>query len=251
MTSLDRIKSFRQQLGAFRPRLWPTLGAGFVVLAALGLCAWQIARDGVRNQHLDTARAAWELPGVGPEVLKSPDQALFRDITLTGTYLDQVMLEGGRRVTGEVGYGVLQVFETTGGQRLLVNRGTLRRADRDAGLAALDHGVPVTLRGQLRPLPESQEGPPVESPGLPPIWGQRHVAAIHAWVGDLEPGVWVWAGERLAEGEEALPAPLLATGYGRVVRDNTSAHYAKQWLALALIIAGLWGWASFEAHQRR
>lgn len=248
---IDRLRSSRQGLGAFRPRLWPTLGAGFVVVSALGLCGWQIQRDGVRNQHLITARAAWELPGVGPEVLADPFQALFRDITLSGSYQEQVMLEGGRRVGGSVGYGVLQVFETDGGQRLLVNRGDLRRADRDEGLAALDHGVPVTLRGQLRPLPESRDDLPIESPNLPPIWGQRHIGDIHVWVGDLAPGIWVWAGERLAEGQYPEPDPLLATGYGPVLRDNTSAHYAKQWLALALIIGALWSWASFEANQKR
>jgi len=251
MAMMDRLRSFRQGLGVFRPRLWPTLGAGFVVVTALGLCQWQVRRDGERNQYLDAARKAWDLPRVDEAALAAPDQVWFRDVTLTGAYTPRVMLEGGRRVDGAVGYGVLQVFETAGGRQLLVNRGDLRRADRDKGLAALDHGAPTTLRGQLRPLPAGGDNPPVESADLPPIWGQRNVGAIHAWAGGLEPGLWIWAGERLAPGEEPTPDPLLATGYGPAVRDNTSLHYAKQWFALALIIGALWGWASFEANQRR
>ncbi len=251
MSTVNSLRRFWEGLGAFRPSLWPTLGAGFVVVCALGLCGWQVARDGERNAWLDVARAAWDLPGVDEAALAAPESAYFRDIILTGEWVEGALLEGGRRVVGGVGYGVFQVFETAGGRRLLVNRGNLRRADRDEGLAALTHGETVTLRGQLRPLPDSRSDAPVESPDLPPVWGRRNIAAIHGWVGDLEPGVYVWAGERLAEGEEPVPDPLLATGYGRVVRDNTSLHYAKQWLALALIIGLLWGWASFEANQRR
>lgn len=252
MSLSDRIRSFHRGLGAFRPRPWPTLGAALVVVTTLGLCGWQLQRDGERNQHLPAAQAAWGLARVDQASLAADlDGHLFRDVALTGAYQAPVMLEGGRRVAGGVGYGVLQPFVTTSGLRLLVNRGNLRRADLEPGIAALTQGEPQTLHGQLRPLPQGRSDAPVTSAALPPIWGRRNIGAMHAWVGDLAPGVYLWAGEPLSAGQEPAPDPLLATGYGPVVRDNTSLHYAKQWLALAIIIGLLWGWASFEANQRR
>jgi cytochrome oxidase assembly protein ShyY1 len=228
------------------------LGAGLVLVTALMLCLWQIRRDGERNQYLALARSAWEMPPLDQvEMTGALDQYLFRDVILVGQFEAPIMLEGGRRVGSLVGYGVLQPFATTDGRRLLVNRGNLRRSALEPGLQSLALAVEVVLAGQLRPLGGSADASPVLSQGLPPIWGRRSIAAIHAWAGGLVPGIYLWAGERLETGQEAEPSPLLASGYGPVLRDNTSLHYAKQWFALAVIIGLLWGWASFEANQRR
>ncbi len=249
MGPLSALQRLRRE---FRPRLWPTLGAGVCVVVLLSLCTWQVRRDAFKNRHLDQARAAAERPVLeGSAVVDSGQQAWFRDVRLEGRFEEPVCLEGGRKVAGVIAYGVLQPFETVDGWRVLVDRGELARGDLEEGLAALGADGPITLEGQLRPLPESRDEPPVISDALPPIWGWKHIGAIHAWVGEVHPGLYVRAGPRPGEGERPESASHLTGGYGPAVRNNTSAHYAKQWFALAVIVSLLWGWVSLEGNQRR
>jgi cytochrome oxidase assembly protein ShyY1 len=246
------FREFRATLGPFRPRLWPTVGTLVVVIGAMGLCAWQVQRDGQRNEHWEVSKNAWSLP----RLVAVPDpsetaQNLFREVSLKGRFVSSVMLEGGHEAFGVAGYGVFQVFETAGGARVLVLRGSVRRAALEAVVQTMESDEGVTLRGQIRPLPSGPIQAPIEVEGLPPIWGRRNLSSIHAWTGLLMPGIFVIAGERLGESSRNTSGEIATAEYGPPERDNTSLHFAKQWFALALIFVLLWIWVSFESHQRR
>jgi hypothetical protein len=62
--------------------------------------------------------------------------------------------------------------------------------------------------------------------------------------------VYVRLGSAFAPHDRARPDPALdpdlASGYIAVVADYSSAHYAKQWAAIAGVAMLLWLWASLD-----
>jgi cytochrome oxidase assembly protein ShyY1 len=249
---MNEFQQFRANLGPFRPRRWPTIGTFAVVFVLMGLCVWQIQRDGERNRHWQISKTAWSLSrlSVVPET-SEVHRSYFREVALEGEFVPPIMLEGGHDASGVAGYGVFQSFETVGGARVLVLRGSVRRPEVEEVVDRLKNEPPNLLRGQIRPLSPSKARPPIEVEGLPPIWGRGNVLSIHTWAGALQPDFFVIAGEREDETSPRLSNGLVSMAYGPPVRDNTSLHFAKQWFALAIIFVLIWIWISFEAHQRR
>ena len=224
--------------GRLRPRLLPTAATliGLVILGRLSF--WQLQRHEFKNQFVETAHAAADLPevdGISSD-LHEVTAILFRHVRLEGRWDGGVMLEGGRGMGHGPGYGVMKRFVTTDGVAVLVDRGEVKTP---ALALTLPEGPAVG--GRLAPLPEGQTKDPVPNTN-PPIWPRKSLVGIHARAGDVLPGVYLRAGPD----EEPRLEGDLAVGYRPYTKRYDSLHYAKQWAAMGVILFGLWGWASWE-----
>ena len=213
---------------------------GVIILGRLSL--WQIERHEHKNQWVETARAAALLPGVDglSSDLHEVTAVLFRHVRLEGRWDGPVMLEGGRGMGHGPGYGVMRRFVTTDGVVVLVDRGEVSRPEE-----ALTLPEGPAVGGRLAPLPEGVDKPPVPNTD-PAIWPRKSLVGIHARAGDVLPGVYLRAGPALSEEEAPRLEGTLAVGYRPYTKRYDSLHYAKQWAAMALILVGLWGWASWQ-----
>lgn len=204
---------------SYRPSRGVRVLAVCASLIAFGLCAWQIRRDGERNEGREAALLVEGAPVLGD--LDAP--APWRRVAWTGSW-DEAALMAGRPVEGARGYGLLQVFTRADGRRILVDRG---------GLPADGVRLPAPgagrLEGQIRPA-KSGESAAVEGHGTR-IWPHGAWAAAAAALG-AEASFFVVSGA--ADG-----APTGGPGYDGFelvpARDDTSLHYASQWFAIALI----------------
>jgi len=213
---------------------------GVLILGRLSV--WQLQRHEFKNRFVEEAGAAASLPevdGISSD-LHEVTAILFRHVRLQGHWEGPVLLEGGRSMKHGPGYGVMHRFVTTEGVGVLVDRGEVSRPEQ-----ALTLPLGPAVGGRLAPLPEGRDRAPVAGTD-PAIWPRKSLVGIHHRAGDVLPGVYLRAGPRLAPGVEPTLEGDLAVGYRPYTKTNSSLHYAKQWAAMALILAGLWGWASWE-----
>ena len=206
------------------------------------LCAWQVRRDGERNEGREAALARAGLPllpmtePVGPE-------AAWRVVDWPGRFDGPAELVAQRLEREERGYGLVQRFVRADGESLLVDRGWVPAdaADTRVAAAAGDTG-PTRLVGQLRLVAGDADATPVTGHGGARIWPLGAWPAMRAASGATLP---VYAVAGAADGSRQ-PGGLAADGFVPVPeRDNTSAHYASQWLAIGLIgvilaVPGAW-----------
>lgn len=108
-----------------------------LVLVVAGLCVrlglWQLDRLDERRQRNDLVAARADADAA--PLPADPDDALYRRVTVTGTYdRDEQMVEGGRALAGRPGEHVLTLLRTDDGAPVLVNRGWVPNngATRDA-----------------------------------------------------------------------------------------------------------------------
>ena len=133
-----------------------------LVLAIAALCVrlgfWQLDRLDERKERnaLVAARAAEE----GGPLPADPDEALYRRVTVTGTYApDDELIEGGRALNGRPGEHVLTPLAIDDGEVVLVNRGWVPNngatSTRAPAAAAPPEGE-VTVTGVVLPSPEER-----------------------------------------------------------------------------------------------
>ncbi len=209
------------------------VGAVVVALVAIGLGVWQVGRDGERNAGRAAAQLVAGLPALGHA---DPVDAAsgWREVAWHGHFDGAVHLEASRSDGLDHGYGAFQRFRRDDGRTVLVDRGWVP-AEGIAEWAhreALDQTARV-LTGQLRPLGGAPDATPFEGHGTR-IWPPRSTAVLRLATGsDLD--LFVTAGPpggvRLSrdpprDGFEVVPE-----------RDDTSAHYAAQWFAIAGLAA--------------
>jgi cytochrome oxidase assembly protein ShyY1 len=140
-------------------------------------------------------------------------------------------LLAGTQHAGQRGYDVYQAFVRPDGERVLVDRGWIPADAADATVAAALSVDQPTLTGQLRPAPPDDGAVPVEGHGTR-IWAPGGQGGIAAAVGAAR-GVYVVSGN--PDGSPTGPGPITDGFVPVPARDNTSAHYASQWAAVALI----------------
>lgn len=210
------------------------IGAVVVMLLAIALGIWQIRRDGERNAGREAALLVADLPVLPPDAPVGEETA-WRRVRWQGHFDGAAHLESGRSDGIYNGYGIFQRFRLDDGRTVLVDRGWVPPegvAER-ARATALDTSA-VTLTGQLRPLAGDPGATPVEGHGTR-IWPPRSTEVLRLATGSELP-LYLMAGP--VEGGRTTRTPPL-DGFERVpARDDTSAHYALQWFAIALL-AGL------------
>ena len=199
--------------------------AGLALLLALG--TWQIQRMGWKQGVLAEMDARLSAPPVALPVAIEPARDRFLAVAAEGRFTgDDRLVMASRKGVG-AGFHVIAAFETDGGRRILVDRGFLPDAARDAPRPA----TPAAITGNLHwpdevdrftPAPDRARG----------LWFARDVPALAADLG-TEPALIVLRTTTEAE-PPALPTPLDTS----LVPDN-HLNYAITWFSLAAIWAGM------------
>jgi surfeit locus 1 family protein len=218
-------------------RLWAGVCAGLMITAiALWAATWQHGRAQQKlalQQQLDNARAA---SPVNLNMLEPQASDVFRSASVQGQWLpEKALFLDNRPLDGQVGRILLMPLRTPGGLVLLVQRGWLRQdAGQRATLPRVDTPAgTVHLEGVLlQELPHFAKFNDVYPPVLPALWPNFDWAAYRA-ASSLPDLRWILlqtndSGDGLAR-RFTLPAAGVEKHLG----------YRLQWIAIALLAAGL------------
>ena len=214
---------------AIAPILIGVIGAA--ILISLGV--WQLQRLAWKEAMLAEmeARIA-EAPDPLPAE-PSREEHLYEAVEVTGRYLPQELHALTSTRAAGAGYRVISSFETEGGRRVLVERGFVPQAEKEAERPL--PGAPITVTGNLH-WPQETDGftPDPDLEGN--IWYARDVPAMAAAL-DTEPVLLI---ARKGRGAGLMPLPLDTSGI-----PNDHLGYAVTWFSLAIVWAGMtvfWLW---------
>lgn len=251
---------------AFRPSLIPTLFVvpALIILGNLGF--WQLGRHVEAESHLEEVEARLYGPPITTaEVHEVSDEDLgWRKATLEGQFTsDAPALLGGRFEFGASGYDVVQVFETTAGDRFLVNRGWIPSTDWQTHLAEVKTTPQetLTLEGLFTDYSGSTDLVPIPADGQYP---ERWAPETRNWLGFVPTRVGppyasiantldapvrqvsLTLGPALERGASKSPTPLPVSGY--VAKPKTIGHfaYAVQWFLIGGTLLALWLYHGFR-----
>lgn len=225
-----------QAAAIYQPSRAVRIGAAAAALLTFGLCAWQLQRHGERNEGREAALAVQGLPVLGEEVGVG-EAAAWREVRWTGTWLPVAALMSAEGPDQRRGYVILGVFERDGGARVLVNRGWVpaEEAEATADAARSVGAAPHTLQGQVRPTSDDGDAEPILGHGTR-IWAYGQWAAAARGL-DAHDGAYVVSGT--TGGGRSADSPAL-DGYLPVPpRDDTSLHYASQWISMSILFTFL------------
>ncbi|MNQ58578.1 SURF1 family protein [compost metagenome] len=220
-------------MSAFRPGLGPTLVVLALLPVLVGLGLWQLSRAEEKRQMLaafDARRIA--TPVDVEQLATSPDPAYLR-VRLQGHFdAEHSLLLDSRIRDGKAGVELLQPFQSSGGQWLLVNRGWLPWPDRRvAPVFSTPDGAQDLSAWAYVPPGAVFELKHLETSGWPKLVNQVDAAALWQHLGrnglPLE--------LRLEEGPAGYRTdwPIVAMG------PEKHIGYAVQWFALATALLGL------------
>jgi cytochrome oxidase assembly protein ShyY1 len=220
-------------MSAFRPGLAPTLVVLALLPVLLGLGFWQLSRAEEKRDLLAAADARRIAIPVDVESLgASPDPAYLR-VRLQGHFdAEYSLLLDSRIRDGKAGVELLQPFQSSSGQWLLVNRGWLPWPDRRvAPVFSTPEGAQDLRAWAYVPPGAAFELKHLETSGWPKLVNQVDAAALWQHLGrnglPLE--------LRLEEGPAGYRTdwPIVAMG------PEKHIGYAVQWFALAAALLGL------------
>lgn len=215
------------------------VGAGGVaVLVSLGL--WQVRRMHWKAGVIAAIEAEIARPPVPLDTLAAPDPARdrYRPVTVTGrTTGEETRVLSGRRGEG-AGFEVIAAFETASGRRILLDRGFVAEAARDAPRPP----VGLTVTGNLHWPDEADRftPPPDAAAGL---WFARDVPAMAAALGTAP--VMVVARDVEGPTQGIVPVPV---GTSAIPDDHL--HYAITWFSLAAVWAGMTAFFLWRIRRR-
>ncbi len=230
------------------------------VLALVALGIWQVQRLAWKTALIARGEAGLVAPPAaapGPQdwaALTAADE--YRRLSVTGRYLPgpQPLVRAVTRLGS--GYWVMTPLREAGGWTVLVNRGFVPEAMRDA-VPAPPEG-PVTVEGLLR---HSQPGGGFLRANDPAAdrWFSRDAAALAAAL-DLPPPVAPWfldagtpgaatqgPGAEVPAGEVRAGDPV--PGLTVVRFANSHLSYALTWFTLAAGLAGMLVWLRLRRPQ--
>ncbi len=200
------------------------------------LGTWQWGRHIERSERNASINAALDseparLSSVVPEPGTTPDDAVYRRATASGTYLtDQQVLQ--RNPLGRSGFAVVTPLALDAGGTLVVDRGWVAASPTDSNTPAADvtpPAGPVTVTVRLRdPQPSSGRQAPV---------GQIYDIDPQSLGAGLPAPVYALYGELV----EQSPAPGAALELPEVSDTGIGVHlfYALQWwLFIGIAVVG-------------
>jgi len=212
--------------------------AGVAILLALGVwqvrrLAWKEAVIGAIEAKIAAAPVALGDPGA-----LDPGRDRYRAVSIEGrsTGEERLVLSGQKGIGP--GYEVIAAFETVSGARILLDRGFVGEAARDAPRPA----VSLRVTGNLHWPDEADRytPPPDQRTGL---WFARDVAGLAASLGTVP--VMVVAREVAGDAQGIAPVPV---GTGTIANDHL--EYAVTWFSLAAVWAGMTGFLLWRIRQR-
>lgn len=233
--------------GSNHPRRWQPNGRILVFAALflpllLALGGWQLQRAGEKAELME----GWQDASAAVEWSDSKADQLVtgQPVALSGRYDQKRWLLDNRTRDGRPGYEVLNLFVTTDGDRVVVNRGWIpapRLRDQLPEVPVPDGSQ--QLLGRVADYPD----PPVltgESSPARNDWPRRVQAlpreAASAGAGGLLPPVMI----RLADSDQ--PGAYQADWTLELMGPQTHYGYALQWFSLAVALVILTVFASYR-----
>lgn len=208
--------------------------SGAAVLISLGV--WQMQRLAWKEAILaDIAARITEEPVPLPSVIEA-ERDRYLPVTATGRFLGQPLEVLVSRKQIGPGVRIIDVFETTDGRRVLVDRGFVREADR--GLPLGDSTTTVTGNLHWPVETDSYTPPPDAKTGL---WFARDVSAMSAAL-NTEP-TFIVAREPTGDGIEPLPVDTSSI-------PNDHLNYAVTWFSLATVWLGMTAYLLWRIRRR-
>ncbi len=215
-------------MARFRPGLRMTILVALSIALTVGLGFWQIDRAAQKRVIEEARLASYGALPIDERQLRSA--GAFARARIEGRYdgAHQFFVDNNTR-EGVPGYAVVTVFETIGGQRLLVNRGWV--------------AAPVS-RAQLPEVPAPEE--PVRITAM--LWNpSKATTDTSAWDSGWPKRVEHFDGERMShvaggavpmelrleEGEPGSLAPIIV---GEEMSASRHMGYAVQWFAMAVAL---------------
>lgn len=212
---------FRMTRRMILPLLFGLIGTAIL----LGLGVWQVQRLQWKQGILAQIDARLGDAPVALPAAPDPQTDRYRPVRVTGRFEnDALYVLTSLRDEGP-GYRVIAVFVTADGRRILVDRGFLPEAQRDAPRP----GGPAEVTGTLMwPDETDRFTPPPDAARN--IWFARDVGAM-AGALQTEPVLIV---ARSPTGGGILPLPVDSSGI-----PNNHLQYAITWFSTALVWVGM------------
>lgn len=212
--------------------------AGVAILISLGV--WQVRRLAWKQGVIGAieAKMAAAPVALGDPGGLDPVRDLYRAVSVAGrTTGEERLVLTGQKGVGP-GYEVIAAFETVAGARILLDRGFVGEAARDAPRPA----VALRVTGNLHWPRETDRytPPPDAATGL---WFARDVAGLAASLGTAP--VLVVAREVAGDAQGIAPVPVGTAGIA-----NDHLEYAITWFSLAAVWAGMTGLLLWRIRQR-
>lgn len=212
---------------------------GIAILVSLGL--WQLRRLEWKETLLAEIGARIATAPVSIDSLAAPDRAtdMYRPVTISGrTTGPELLVLSGRKGEG-AGYEVIAAYETSGGRRILLDRGFVPEEAKTSARPA----TAVTGAGNLLWPNEtdSYTPPPDAKTGL---WFARDVAAMAKALGTE--GVMVVLATATGDAQGISPTPVDTSAI-----VNNHREYAITWFSLAAVWAGMTGFLLWRIRLRQ
>lgn len=199
---------------------------GVAILVALG--TWQLQRLAWKADAIAVIEARLAGAPVALSALAAPDRARdqYQPVTLSGTTGEEILVLSGQKGIG-AGYEVITTLTTDEGRTVLLDRGFVAEADRDAVRPATRLAVVGNL---LWPDDADSYTPPPDLAKR--LWFARNVETMSDFL-QTEPVLVV---ARTAEPQDPtiLPVPVDTAGI-----PNDHLEYALTWFSLAGVWAGM------------
>jgi len=207
--------------------VFPLILGAFGVSVLIGLGLWQLRRLDWKEAMLAEVAAQIGADPVDLAGIAAPDPGTdrFRPVTVSGrTTGHEILVVSGMAGAGP-GYEVISSFEIAGGRRIMLDRGFLPEAARQAALAPVD----LSVTGNLHWPREADRFTPEPDRALG-VWFARDVDSMADYLGTDRLLVVI----RTAEGDTQgiVPRPVDTSEI-----PNNHREYAITWFSLA----GIWG----------
>ena len=259
----------------FRPSPIPTVlvAVGLAILLRLGV--WQLTRDKEDNTFVASLNDRVQAQPLGnADMSRPPEELAWHRAMLAGHFTEQApILLTGYFASGEMGYGVVQVFALDGGPSILVDRGWIPRDGWQQALTSVNAGTaPMTVHGLLQTVAEDagqhptravlgplyrwigidmgdSENPIPGDENAPERWSMHQYPAIAKHVGGV-------LGVRLVAGDpvDATKAPrfdvLPVAQWNAEPEVRPHLQYAATWFGIGAILLVTWVFAGVQRGAR-
>ena len=210
---------------------------GIAILLSLGV--WQLRRLEWKAGAVAAIEAQLASDPLALSALVTPERAQhqYQPVTLAGTTGDELLVLSGRKGIG-AGYEVIAAFTTDEGRTVLLDRGFIAEADRDAARPP----ARLTVTGNLLwPDDADSYTPPPDMARR--LWFSRDIATMSDFL-QTEPILVV---ARTADGQDVsiVPVPVNTAGI-----PNDHLEYALTWFSLAGVWAGMTGYLLWRIRRR-
>ncbi|MBX3505137.1 MAG: SURF1 family protein [Parvibaculum sp.] len=219
----------------FRPMFWPTVLTLLALPVLIGLGTWQVERLQWKEELLAKIAARIDaapspLPPLEDWPAYDAREREYTRVELQGRFLPEEFHYFTQGANGAPGYAVISPIEVAEGAVVLVDRGFVPVALKDAGLRG---GIPVGEQrfiGILRAPSQRGAFDGADDPAKN-IWMVRDPSVMGAALRGIDVAPFIVEAE-----EGAFPGEWPKAGRTRIDIPNNHLDYALTWYGLALVL---------------